>query len=646
MQIPNEQWLAQEARTSLERLWPRLEPALAGVSGAGRFRQRLDAQFPTLFRLLYQIYGDRYDFFYHLEQILLSAIRMFAQRPDALKAHDEARERDPQWFQSQNMIGGVCYIDLFDGSIRNLHRRIPYFKELGLTYLHLMPPFAAPAANSDGGYAVSDYRTIRPDLGTMTELAELADALRAEGISLVLDFVFNHTSDEHTWARQALAGDAHYQGYYFMFPDREGPDAYSQTLREIFPDQAPGSFTYRPEVDRWVWTTFHTFQWDLNYSNPAVFDAMLQEMLFLANQGVEVLRLDAVAFIWKQLGTSCENLPQAHWIIQAYNALVRVVAPAMLFKSEAIVHPDQVASYISRGEAPLSYNPTLMALLWEALATRSVRLLQHSMALRFDIPEDCAWVNYVRVHDDIGWTFADEDAADLGISGYDHRQFLNQFYSGRFAGGFARGEPFGYNPVNRDMRISGTAASLAGLEDGLERGDRLYIDNAIKRLLLIHSVILSAGGIPLIYLGDEIATLNDYRYEDDPAKQHDSRWVHRAAFNWQRAEQRHDPQTIPGRLYGGLRHLIAQRRALPALAGHRTLFFHTGSASVLGYVRDQRLLVLANFSDYDQTVPVDLLRAYADLPQSAHDYVSGATVALDTDALTLTTYQVMWLALS
>ncbi|MBZ0302208.1 MAG: amylosucrase, partial [Anaerolineae bacterium] len=455
-------------------------------------------------------------------------------------------------------------------------------------------------------------------------------------------FVFNHTSDEHEWARRALDGDETYQGYYFTFPDRTLPDRYERTLREIFPEQAPGSFTYRPEIDRWVWTTFHHFQWDLNYANPAVFRAMLGEMLFIANLGVEVLRLDAVAFIWKQMGTPCEGLPQVHTLIRAFNALVQIAAPAMLFKSEAIVHPAEVASYIAPEEAPISYNPTLMALLWESLATREVRLLRHSMSKRFEIAPDCAWVNYVRVHDDIGWSFADEDAAEMGIHGFDHRQFLNRFYNGQFPGSFASGLPFNYNPITMDMRISGTCASLAGLEQGIELGDETAIDHALRRILLIHSIILSAGGIPLLYLGDEIATLNDHGYKADPAKADDSRWAHRPAFDWPRAEHRHDPATAEGRIFQTLQRLIQIRKSSPVFAGNRTLFFDTHNPHVLGYIHNHHLLVLANFSEAEQVVSRNVLNVYWSIPKGAVDLVTGDPLP-DAFELRLQPYQFMWL---
>jgi amylosucrase len=481
-------------------------------------------------------------------------------------------------------------------------------------------------------------------LGSIAELQELAGELRQNGISLVVDFVFNHTSNEHTWAQRARAGDPEYQEFYFMFPDRRMPDAYEQNLREIFPDVRHGSFTYVPLLDRWVWTTFHSFQWDLNYGNPAVFRAMLQEMLFLANAGIEVLRLDAVAFIWKKLGTGCENLPEAHMLIRAFNALARIAAPALLFKSEAIVHPDEVAKYIDPGECQLSYNPLLMALLWESLATRRVALLQHSLRGRFRIDPRCAWVNYVRCHDDIGWTFDDDEAAGAGINGYCHRRFLNAFYTGRFPGSFARGLPFQENPKTGDCRISGTCASLAGLEKALREETAAEVELAERRILLIHSVILSIGGVPLLYLGDEIGTLNDYGYREDPAKARDSRWVHRPYADWDRMARRHDPITVEARIYEGLRRLVALRRECPAFGGGEMLVLDSGNPHVFGYVRQNkgaRVMALANFSEGEQRIAANTLRLHG-LSYAFTDLVTGESISLDND-LVLGPYRFVWL---
>ena len=244
------------------------------------------------------------------------------------------------------MAGAMCYVDLFAGDLQGLRAKIPYLLEMGITYLHLMPVFQVPAGDSDGGYAVSSYREIHPPLGSMNDLTELAAELRCHGISLVVDFVFSHSSDEHEWAKRALSGEEEFQEYCRTFPDRELPDAYEASMVEVFPDERPGAFNYRTQLKKWVWTTFHSYQWDLNYENLAVFSRMLEEMLFLANQGIELLRLDAVAFLWKPIGTPSQNLPEAHWIIQAFNTLGSIAGSAMVFKSEAIVHPDEVRKHI------------------------------------------------------------------------------------------------------------------------------------------------------------------------------------------------------------------------------------------------------------------------------------------------------------
>ncbi len=621
-----------ETSRTLNRLMPRLEGSLADAikkdpAAWQQFKQRIDVKFPALFALYLELYGTRYDCFFHLEDLLLSLARAWFARPQDLRALDALRENDPHWFQANRMLGGVIYIDLFANDLEGVRAKIPYFQELGLTYLHLMPFFKAPDGENDGGYAVSSYREVNPALGTMDQLASLARDLRAVGISLVVDLVFNHTSDEHRWAQKAKAGDPDCMEMYYIFPDRTIPDAYERTLREIFPDEHPGAFSPLPDGSGWVWTTFHKYQWDLNYANPVVFNRMAEEMLFLANQGVEVIRLDAVAFIWKQMGTGCENLPEAHTLIRAFNAVARISAPALLFKSEAIVHPDDVVRYIDPAECQLSYNPLLMALLWNSLATREVNLLAQALATRFKIHPQTAWVNYVRCHDDIGWTFSDDDAALLGINSHDHRSFLNAFYRGRFEGSFARGLPFQENPKNGDCRISGTCASLAGLEKAIYEEGAAEIDLAVQRILLIHGIILLAGGIPLLYLGDEIGTLNDYTYQDDPRKAHDSRWVHRPQANWQTYAKRQDAVTPQGKIFQGLQDCITLRKTIGAFSGGDLEIIESGNPHVLGFVRifeGQHALVLANFSEQPQQLSASLLRQ---LNLSAKKQVFGSCMA-------------------
>ncbi len=643
------QWLDEESSVTFQRLLPRLQQRYQGlgedvsVQEWHSFVHRLETHFKSVFRLLVNLYGQRYDFFYHLEEIISLAMEMGHRRPKELKELDTERETNPTWFQSNEMVGGMCYVDLFAEDLRNLKEKIPYFKKLGLNYLHLMPLFLCPEGESDGGYAVSSYRDVNPKLGTMEELADLAKELRKNNISLVIDFIFNHTSDEHEWAQKALAGDPEYKKYYWIFEDKELIDQYQQYVRDIFPERGK-SYTYRPEIKSWVWTTFYSVQWDLNYSNPEVFRRMLGEMLFLANIGVEVLRMDAVAFIWKMLGTDCENRPEAHMILQAYNSLLRIAAPAVLFKSEAIVHPDEVARYISPNECQLSYHPLLMALLWNSLATREVKLLQLSMRNRFQIHPDCVWVNYVRCHDDIGWTFDDAEAWSLGINGHDHRQFLNSFFSGRFPGSFARGVPFQENPQTGDARISGTLASLCGLEKALQQEDEGEKELSIQRILLVHSVILSIGGIPLLYLGDEVAMLNDYSYVNDPAKANDTRWVNRPAKDWKKDTDITETSDTPqGRVFDQICHLIQLRKQYPVFASSQMEIVNTGNDHIFSYLRrnsGQQLVVVANFTERPQTVNANEVRLHGGYRFT--DIISDQTITLDQD-LVLEPYQFRWM---
>jgi amylosucrase len=649
--FPQHDWRPEQARKSLARLLPDLEHEFASELEPlafewHRFKNRLQREWERLFSYLHDLYGWQYDFHYTLQRILRSLILAWLDRPEELRQLDEAREADPEWFQSEKMVGIVLYVDLFSDHLAKLKERIPYFKKLGLTYLHLMPLFATPHGENDGGYAVSDYRSINPDIGTMEELEELAGVLRHEGISLVLDFVFNHTSDEHEWAVRAKAGDHDFMAYYFTFPDRELPDQFQRYLREIFPEVRRGSFTWCEEIERWVWTTFNSYQWDLNYTNAEVFRAMAEEMLFLANRGVEVLRLDAVAFLWKRLGTDCENQPEAHTIIRAFNAIARIVAPILLFKSEAIVHPAEVIRYVHPDECQLSYNPLLMALLWEAIATRDVRLLAHSMRTRYRLPAGCTWVNYLRSHDDIGWTFDDDDARSVGIDPAGHRRFLNQFFTGEFPGSYARGAKFQENPATGDARISGTLSSLAGLEDALERQDDELIERAVRRITLLMGIQASIGGIPLLYAGDEYGMINDYTYLHDPRKMSDSRWVHRCRRRWEAHEDLADADTIEWRFFRETAKLFGLRKMLPALYDGGMEVVDTGNPHLFGYLRshaEERLLVVANFDERPQSMPVDLLVPWTG-GRPVLDHLTGRELEHDS-GLTLEHHRAVWLEL-
>ncbi|KAA9394952.1 amylosucrase [Kocuria coralli] len=568
------------------------------------FLRRFDLHFPAMIDLMRRIYGSDVRMTGVAIAFGTQLARYWGGRPEDLRALDETRSSEPDWFAGREQLGGVCYIDRWAGDLEGVRERIPYLQELGLTYLHLMPAFAVPEGNNDGGYAVSSYRRLDPRLGTMEQLADVSRELRQHGISTVVDFVLNHTASDHAWAQAARDGDPAYGDYYWIYPDRQMPDAFERSTREIFPDDHPGSFTPVASGDpRWVWTTFHDFQWDLNWTNPEVLAAMAGEMLFLANQGVEVLRFDAVAFLWKELGTPCESLPQAHWIVQVLNRVCRIAAPATVFKSEAIVHPDEVIEYIHPDECQISYNPLQMALTWEALATRKSVLLNDALTERHSLPAGTAWVNYVRSHDDIGWTFSDEDAARRGIDGHQHRRFLNDFYTGRFPGSFADGVAFQYNPKTGDARVCGTTASLAGTTTGDP-------ESGVGRVLLAHAIAMSTGGLPLLYLGDELAQLNDPQWHLDPANGNDSRWAHRPPFPREAYEQRHDTSTVAGQIFEGLQHMLRVRRETPEFEGAQLIGFDPGNEHIVAYQRPgvdpqgrpSVVLCLANVDDVEHRV--------------------------------------------
>lgn len=584
--------------------------------------ERIQLHLPVALEALRDLYGEA------AVPVAERAVEMAAA---AAIAMPEPVRREP-WSESD--LGAVCYVDRFAGDLPGLVSRLGYLEELGVTYLHVMPPFRTPPGGGDGGYAVSTYRETDPRLGSIDDLRRLAAACAEKGITLAMDVVCNHTADDHPWARAAAAGDPEYGGFYFIYSDRQMPDRWEATLREIFPQVRRGSFT---EVDGvgWVWTTFHSFQWDLNYSNPAVFTAMFGEMLFLARLGAGVLRLDAVPFLWKEEGTPSENLPQVHFLLRAWRALMRIAAPGIVFKSEAIVHPDAVRSYMGVDECELSYNPVFMVSLWEALATGRVELMAETIRRRVGSPPGTVWIEYMRSHDDIGWGFADEDAAAVGYDGFEHRQWLNRFYTGMESGSWARGLPFQFNPENLDMRISGAAASLCGIEQALAAADPSALELAESRLQLLFSMIMSIGGVPLIYLGDEIATRNDYSYEQEHPG--DSRWVHRPVFDWEEAAGRHDQSTLAGRTFTTVRRLAAVRSRRAAFApGSETEVVGGTPPGVIALRKKNggdRVLVVANFTAELVTWPV---------PEAGTDVLTGARFG-QGEVLGLKGYGFSWL---
>ncbi|MGD9961094.1 alpha-amylase family protein [Nocardioides sp.] len=534
---------------------------LAGLS-AGRqqsFALRLDRWWEDLYTALAATHSQPDAVALRLVE---SAAAAYAARSEDLHRLDEQRLLTPDWLQQPRMFGYAAYTERFAEDLAGITDRLDYLEDLGVTYLHLMPLLQPRPGDNDGGYAVADYRTVRPDLGTTDDLRELTATLREKGISLVIDLVLNHVAREHDWAAKARAGDPTYRDYFLIHPDRTLPDAYEATLPEVFPDFAPGNFTWDEETQGWVWTTFNEWQWDLNWANPDVLVEFADIILFLANLGVEVLRLDAIAFIWKRLGTNCQNQPEVHAITQVLRTVARIAAPALVFKAEAIVGPRDLVQYLGLGAhagrvSDLAYHNSLMVQIWSMLATHNTVLARQALGALPPTPTTGTWITYLRCHDDIGWAIDDGDAAAVGLNGYDHRRFLADWYDGDFPGSWADGLVFQFNPDTGDKRISGTAASLIGLAHPSAAG--------LARMFLAHAIVVGWGGVPVIWSGDELAQPNDPFWRDEPGHEDDNRWAHRPRLDRDRADQRADLDTVAGKVFQGIAHLARVRARLPQL---------------------------------------------------------------------------------
>jgi amylosucrase len=585
------------------------------------------------------------------ERLLRAAATAYAARGEALHRRDQERTLRPDWFQDPALIGYAAYTERFGGTLAGVRERLDHLEDLGVGYLHLMPVLRPREGDSDGGYAVADYRDVRADLGTVADLADLATSLHERGISLVLDLVLNHVAREHAWARAARAGDERYRRYFHVHPDRAVPDAYERTLPEVFPDFAPGNFSWDDELDAWVWTTFNSFQWDVDWSNPDVLLEYAEIVLFLANLGVDVLRLDAIAFIWKRLGTNCQNQPEVHSLTQVLRAVCRIACPAVLLKAEAIVAPDDLVHYLGRGRhhgrvSDLAYHNTLMVQVWSMLAAQDVTLATQALRALPPVPTSTAWITYVRCHDDIGWAVSDADAAAVGISGPEHRRFLSDWYSGTFPGSTARGLVFQENPATGDRRISGSAAALVGLTAARQGSDDAAVDAAVDRLLLAHTLVMGWGGIPVVWMGDELALDGDPGWDAVPEQAADNRWVHRPWFDDDALRDAADPSTVPGRVLAGFRHLARVRASLPhlhaAVPAEVLDLSDPGILAVLHRHPEGNLLTLCNVTATWRSWPGFRLEGLG-LTQARDALTEGPVPRGDDGNVWLAPWQALWL---
>ena len=568
------------------------------------FVQRMEKHQDELRWLYMELYGNDAMYAELCEQMH----DYYSKRSTELKKRDIKKEKNPDWFKEKEMLGMMLYIDNFAGNLKGVERKLPYLKECNVNCIHLMPFLDTPKGKSDGGYAVADFRKVRPDLGTMKDLARLTEKCHENDMNVCMDFVMNHTSEEHEWAKRARAGEGEYMSRYFFYDNGDIPARYEETVPQVFPTTAPGNFTWLPEIGHYVLTTFYPYQWDLNYRNPRVFNEMMYNFLFLANQGMDIIRIDAVPYIWKELGTSCRNLKEVHTIVRMMRMIAEIVCPSVILLGEVVMEPEKVVPYFGTVEKPechMLYNVTTMATTWNSIATRDIRLLKKQMDIVSRLPKQYTFLNYLRCHDDIGWGLDFDTMKQWGMEEPSHKRYLNDYFTGKIADSISRGELYNDDPVTQDARFCGTTASMCGIEAAGFEGNAEKMQTAIQEDLMLHAYMLTQSGIPMLYSGDELGQVNDYSYKEDAEKVSDSRYLHRGVFQWTLADKRKDLSTVQGKLFQMLNRLEQIRRQENVFSQEAEVYtYDVHNDSILGILREykgERFIALFNFSEREQT---------------------------------------------
>ena len=568
------------------------------------FAQRMEKHQDELRWLYIELYGNDAMYAELCEQMH----DYYSKRSTELKKRDIKKEKNPDWFKEKEMLGMMLYIDNFAGNLKGVERKLPYLKECNVNCIHLMPFLDTPKGKSDGGYAVADFRKVRPDLGTMKDLARLTEKCHENDMNVCMDFVMNHTSEEHEWAKRARAGEGEYMSRYFFYDNGDIPARYEETVPQVFPTTAPGNFTWLPEIGHYVLTTFYPYQWDLNYRNPRVFNEMMYNFLFLANQGMDIIRIDAVPYIWKELGTSCRNLKEVHTIVRMMRMIAEIVCPSVILLGEVVMEPEKVVPYFGTVEKPechMLYNVTTMATTWNSIATRDIRLLKKQMDIVSRLPKQYTFLNYLRCHDDIGWGLDFDTMKQWGMEEPSHKRYLNDYFTGKIADSISRGELYNDDPVTQDARFCGTTASMCGIEAAGFEGNAEKMQTAIQEDLMLHAYMLTQSGIPMLYSGDELGQVNDYSYKEDAEKVSDSRYLHRGVFQWTLADKRKDLSTVQGKLFQMLNRLEQIRRQENVFSQEAEVYtYDVHNDSILGILREykgERFIALFNFSESEQT---------------------------------------------
>ncbi len=580
------------------------------------FEQRLRRHHDELRWLYMELYGNSDMFAELCDQMK----RYYDSRKEGLKALDSKREKEGKWYRGRDMVGMIMYIDNFAGNIKGVQKKLPYLEKCNVNYIHLMPFLDSPKGRSDGGYAVADFRKVKPELGTMDDLAELAEKCHEKGISLCMDFVMNHTSEDHEWAVRARQGDGEYMSRYFFCADPSIPEEYEKTVPQVFPTTAPGNFTYLPELGHYVMTTFYPYQWDLNYRNPRVFNEMMYNFLYLANQGMDIIRIDAVPYIWKELGTNCRNLQQVHTIVRMMRMIGEIVCPGIVLLGEVVMEPEKVAPYfgtVDKPECHMLYNVTTMATTWNTVATQDVRLLRRQMDIVCSLPKEYTFLNYLRCHDDIGWGLDYASLSEWGMKEVPHKKYLNDYFQGKTEGSVSRGELYNEDPVTGDARFCATTASMCGIESAGFEHDETNMERAVIKDIMLHAYMFTQSGIPMLYSGDEIGQVNDYTYKEDPDKAPDSRYIHRGKFCWDLMENIEKEGSVQSKIFHALTRLETVRREEAVFGADAEVYTKDYSdTSILWIVRKaegRELHAVFNFSDQDKEIWMPEVTEYTDL---------------------------------
>ena len=568
------------------------------------YRKRFDRHFEELRWLYMELYGNSSMF----AELCDNMKRFYMERNTDLRASDASREKRPDWYKQNDMMGMMFYIDNFAGNMKGVQKKLDYIEQCGVNYIHLMPFLDTPEGRSDGGYAVSDFRKVQEKLGTMEDLEHLTAACHEKDINVCMDFVMNHTSEDHEWAKRARQGDGEYMSRYFFFDNWDIPAKYEQTVPQVFPTTAPGNFTWLPDAGHFVMTSFYPYQWDLNYRNPRVFNEMMYNFLFLANKGIDIVRIDAVPYIWKELGTTCRNLQQVHTIVRMMRMIGEIVCPGILLLGEVVMEPEKVVPYFGTVEKPechMLYNVTTMATTWHTVATRDVSLLKKQLDIVDSLPKDYVFLNYLRCHDDIGWGLDYATLEQEGMMERSHKQYLNDYFQGYAGNSTSRGELYNADPVTGDARFCGTTASMCGIEKAGFEQNPVAMDLAIRKDLMLHAYMFMQSGIPVLYSGDEIAQVNDYTYKDDPNKVADSRYIHRGVMHWDLAKKRNDLSTVEGKMFLGLQKLEQIRKEEKAFVSYADTWtvetWEKGVLCIGRFYDGEKIYGLFNFSEYDKT---------------------------------------------